>query len=340
MRNFLKIAVLGIGHGLSDCAAGFMIGMLPAWAEGDLLEPGMLVLLYNVLAFGGQVPAGMLVDRLGNPRAFVALSLGLVAIALGIFPVAPTLALGLAGIAGAFFHVSGGMLALLAFPGSTVGAGLFAAPGVMGITLGAYLAWDGVPALAWLMGGVVVVTGLVLWMRMPFAAAPRPAGKDEAFEWHDFLMVVLLLAIALRSAIWNLFELIQQGDQMLLLAMGGAAMLGKVVGGYAAHHLGWRRYGAGALLLAAPLLAFGETWPVTLLPGIFLLQSATPAAVLGMWRLMPRMPATAVGMCFGLAIALGGIPMMIAWNPAGWIVLIVLPLAGLGYWWGMRRVRS
>jgi FSR family fosmidomycin resistance protein-like MFS transporter len=325
---------------LSDCAAGFMIGMLPAWAEGDLLEPGMLVLLYNVLAFGGQVPAGLVVDRLGNPRAVVALSLALVAVALGIFPIAPALAIGFAGIAGAFFHVSGGMLALLAFPGSTVGAGLFAAPGVMGITLGAYLAWAQVPALVYLAVGVTAVVSLVLIMKMPFASAPRATGKEEAFEWHDFLMVVLLLAIALRSAIWNLFELIQQGEHILLLAMGGAAMLGKVVGGFAAHRWGWRRYGVVALLAAAPLLGFGGTWPVTLLPGIFLLQSATPAAVLGMWRLMPRLPATAVGMCFGLAIALGGIPMMVGWNPAGWTALLVLPLAGIGYWMGLRRIKT
>jgi MFS transporter, FSR family, fosmidomycin resistance protein len=337
MNNFLKITVLGLSHGLSDCAAGFMIGMLPAWAGGDLLEPGMLVVLYNVLAFGGQVPAGLVVDRIGNPKLVVVLSLVAVALAIGIFPIAPVMAITLAGFAGAFFHVSGGMLALLAFPGSTVGAGLFAAPGVMGISLGAYLAWAEVPALMPLFGIAVLASASILLLKMPFVSAPRPIGKDEAFEWHDFIMLILLLAIALRSAIWNLFEVIQQGDHLLLLLMGGAAMLGKVVGGVAAQRWGWRRYAAGALLGAAPLLAFGGTWVWTLLPGIFLLQSATPAAVLGMWRLMPRMPATAVGMCFGMAIALGGIPMMIGWHPAAWMILLILPLAGAGYWVALRR---
>src|SRR5688572_4912632 len=121
MNRFLKIAVLGISNGLSDCAAGFMIGMLPASAGGNLMESGMLVLLYNVLAFGGQVPAGLLVDRMRNPKIVVIGSLGLVALSLFVFPIAPAWAIGMAGIAGAFFHVSGGMLALLAFPGSTVG---------------------------------------------------------------------------------------------------------------------------------------------------------------------------------------------------------------------------
>lgn len=337
MKNFLKITVLGVAHGLSDCAAGFMIGMLPAWSGGDLLEPGMLVLAYNALAFGGQVPAGLVVDRLGNPKLVVVLSLAVVALALAIFPAFPALAIVLAGIAGAFFHVSGGTLALLAFPGSTVGAGLFAAPGVMGISLGAYLAWAEVPALLALILAIATVTALTLGMRASFAAIPRATEKEETFQWHDFLMLVLLLAIALRSAIWNLMEVIHHGDHVLLLLMGGAAMLGKVMGGLAAHRWGWRRYAVMALAVATPLLAFGGTRIWTLLPGVLLLQSATPAAVLGMWQLMPRLPATAVGMCFGMAIAIGGIPMMLGWNPATWAVVAVLPLAGAGYWLALRR---
>ncbi|MFN8394568.1 MAG: hypothetical protein U0176_07855 [Bacteroidia bacterium] len=112
MSNFLKICLLGLAHGFNDCAAGYMIGTLPSWAGGDWLEPGMLVLLYNALAFGGQVPAGLLVDRIGNARLVVVGCLAMAAIALAIFPVAPTTAISLVGVAGAFFHVAGGKIAL------------------------------------------------------------------------------------------------------------------------------------------------------------------------------------------------------------------------------------
>ena len=337
MSNFLKITTLGIAHGLSDCAAGLMIGMLSATQGGEVTDTGMLVVLYNALAFVGQVPAGMIVDRLGSPKKVVVLSLAMVVGALCLFTSFPTLAIVLAGVAGAFFHVSGGMLALLAFPGSTVGAGLFAAPGVMGISAGAYMAWAGVPALLPLAGLAAGVAMLIAALNMGFMAVPRTQAANETFEWHDALMVVLLLAIALRSAVWNLFEVIQNREHELLLWMGAAAMTGKVVGGFAANRLGWRRYGMLAMLAAAPLLAIGGTRPATLLPGILLLQSATPSAVLGMWRLMPRLPATAIGMCFGLAIAVGGIPIMVGWNPAAWTVLLALPLSAMGYWWAMRK---
>ena len=339
MKTFLKIALLGLAHGLSDCVAGFMIGSLPH--EGGWLGAGALVLLYNALAFGGQVPAGMLVDRLRNPRVVVLGSLTFVLAAMIIFPSNPFLAIVLAGIGGAFFHVAGGMLALLAFPNSTVGAGLFAAPGVMGLAMGGYLAWTGSESfgfglLPWLMVAVGGVLVLIFFLKMDFDV-PAQASKPEAFDWHDFMMLVLLMAIALRSAVWNLFQLIHTDAHELLILAGLAAMAGKILGGVLSDRLGWRRYGFWALLLATPLLAFGGTAPAFFLPGIMLLQSATPAAVLGMYRLMPKMPATAIGMCFGLAIAIGGIPIALQFDwPMIWTVALGLPLAGLGYFVTIR----
>jgi MFS transporter, FSR family, fosmidomycin resistance protein len=339
MKNVLKVSLLGLAHGLSDCAAGFMIGMLPDGGASSLWDVGSLVLLYNVLAFGGQVPAGVVVDRLGRPKLVLALSLCLVAAALLVFPGAPLLAICLAGVAGAFFHVSGGMLALLAFPKSTVGAGLFAAPGVMGLALGGYMAWLGLPALVALAGTVALVVLLILVLEYPAPmSVPQAATQGDALEWHDLIMLVLLLAIAMRSAVWNLFELIHAADHALLLALGLAAMLGKVAGGFLAARLGWRRYAVIALVVATPLLTLGGTLSWTLLPGIFLLQSATPAAVMGMYRLMPRMPATAVGMCFGLAIAVGGVPTMLGWRPELWTLAVLMPVLAAGYWMGMGKL--
>jgi MFS transporter, FSR family, fosmidomycin resistance protein len=336
MKRASKIALLGLAHGLSDCAAGFMIGSLPQGANG-LLDTGALILLYNVLAFGGQVPAGMLVDRLGKPKLALVLSIAMMAAALLLFPIAPLAAICLAGFGGAFFHVAGGMLALLAYPESAVGAGLFAAPGVMGLALGGYLAWIGTPALPWLalLGLGIMASIIALPYPQPTQTTAQPA-HTATLDWHDLLMLVLLLGIGLRSAVWNAFQLFHDHEHGLLLILAGAAMLGKVAGGLAANRWGWRRYAIAAMVVATPLLTLGGTSPWALVPGIFLLQSATPAAVMGMYRLMPRTPATAIGMCFGLAIAAGGIPAMMGWQPPPWLVATLLVLAIAGYFWGMK----
>src|SRR5690606_155128 len=114
--------------------------------------------------------------------------------------------------------------------------------------------------------------------------------------------------IALRSAVWSSLELLLHGRWELLLAMALAAALGKILGGILADRLGWRRFATAALLLAAPLLALGGHSPLTLLPGVALLQSATPALLAALSRAMPRAPATAAGLGLGLAVAAGGVP--------------------------------
>lgn len=144
-------------------------------------------------------------------------------------------------------------------------------------------------------------------------------------------MIVLLLAIALRSAVWNIFQLIHHGEDMLLLGVGLAAMAGKMLGGFAADTFGWRRYTVAVLLLASPLLMMADGNPWLLMPGIFLLQSATPAAVTAMWSYMPDMPATAAGMCFGLALVVGGLPFFLGLSPDGWWAVIGLPVAAIMY---------
>jgi FSR family fosmidomycin resistance protein-like MFS transporter len=121
-------------------------------------------------------------------------------------------------------------------------------------------------------------------------------------------MIVLLAAIALRSVVWNALDLLFQGRYETLLALACAAALGKLLGGVLADRLGWRRYTVSALMLAAPLLALGN--PALLLPGVALLQSATPAALAALARQLPRAPATAAGLGLGLAIAIGGLPIL------------------------------
>ena len=340
--KWLAIILLGLAHGLADCISGFMLGSLAS--EWPALEIGAFLLLYNILGFGGQVPAGMLVDRMRNPRLAVLLSMGLVALSLPFYPLSPIFAVVLAGIGSAFFHVSGGMLALLALPATSSGqpgqakaAGMFAAPGVMGLAIGGYLAIMGYPA-SWLLLALICSLALILaFLPLPARQQVHKVESHAQLDLHDILMLVLLLAIAMRSAIWNVFQLVHAGEHTLLVAVGLAAMTGKVAGGFASDWLGWRRYTVGALLLATPLLALGGERPWFLLPGVMLLQSATPAAVTAMWRFMPEMPATAVGMCFGMAIAIGGLPAMLHWNfGAGW-ALLVLPLAAVGYYFGVGK---
>ncbi len=304
--GILLPVTLGLAHAASDGSAGLLLGSLAHSLPTN--DVARLVLLYNVLAFGGQVPLGLIVDRVRSPRG--AALFGLVATigALVTFRAHPLLAIAVAGIGSAAFHVGGGALAICATAGRASGPGLFAAPGVVGLAIGGALAaareisvWPFVLALAALIAGICVVRTPA----MPYRAE-RP--DEPMFEGHDYVMLVLLAAIALRSAVWNIFQYLASGQLSLLMLLALAAAIGKALGGILADRLGWRRWSVGALVMAAPLLAWGGQRIVPTALGLALLQSATAPAMALMARTSPRYPATAAGLALGLGIAAGGLP--------------------------------
>jgi MFS transporter, FSR family, fosmidomycin resistance protein len=321
LTSYSPAILMGMAHALSDCCAGYLVWQLPD--SGAWLPAAGMLLLYNVLAFGGQLPAGMWLDRFADARTVAVASLLLMACALVIVPLSGLLAVLLAGMGSALFHVAGGSIAMQALPAQAGGIGVFAAPGVTGLALGGWLAWLQIGVTPWLVVGLGLLA-VCVWVAVPRqagapASLPR-ASAESAFDRHDMWMALLLLAIGLRSAVWNLVELLQGREQDLLIAVAVAATLGKLAGGFLADWIGWRRYALIALALAAPLLSLGAERPWLFLPGVALLQSATPACLAMMRRFLPGQSGTATGLCLGLAVALGGIPFLMGMQPGPWLL--------------------
>jgi FSR family fosmidomycin resistance protein-like MFS transporter len=153
-------------------------------------------------------------------------------------------------------------------------------------------------------------------------------------------MLVLLAGIALRSAVWSVTQAALAARLDLILAMAIAAAVGKALGGVLADRIGWRRWTFGALIVAAPLLSLSGENPATLLPGIALLQSATPTALAATGRLLPRRPGLASGLVLGLAIAAGGLPTIFDLGlrlHRPFALLGITLAAGCAFWWSLRR---
>jgi FSR family fosmidomycin resistance protein-like MFS transporter len=359
MRRLTLPLILGLAHGAADGSAGLLLGGLALrMPQGQV---ALLVLVYNALAFGAQPLAGLLADRVERPRASALAGLALLGAALLAFGAQPQLAVALAGLGSAAFHVGAGALALGATRGRAAGPGLFAAPGVVGLALGGALAAAGVlpviPALALIgaLGFAIARLGLPELLYQTQNQEPRTENHPNAigsqfsvlgsqseplFDGHDLVMLVLLAAIALRSAVWSSLELAFAGRYDLLLALALSAALGKALGGALADRVGWRRWALGALGLAAPLLALGGRSPIALLAGVALLQSATPVALAAIAGRLPRYPATAAGLALGLAIAIGGLPPLGGlgpWMTAPPVAASALIAAALALWWALGR---
>lgn len=338
MMQYLVPLLLGLAHGVADGSVGMQLGSLNGAVTFERI--GLLVLLYNLLAFGGQPLVGLVTDRLRAPRATVLLGLGCHCAALLLSRVSPPSAVVLAGIGSAAFHVGGGALALCATRGRAVGPGLFAAPGVVGLAIGGALAVSGQRPLLLFLVPLAIAIAVIAAVRLPALPHATPE-KEPTFEDHDLIMLVLLAGIALRSAAWSALQLTLASRLDLLLAMAVAAAIGKVLGGFLADRIGWRRWTFGALLIAAPLLTISGQNPVALLPGVALLQSATPAALAASGRLLPQRPGLAAGLVLGLAIAAGGLPTVVDLGfrlDHPFTLLAFTLAAACASWWAFRRV--
>ncbi len=327
-------ANMGLMHGINDCTAGFILGSL-ATLHPDPVAVSWWILIYNALAFGGQAPLAIFADKFSQGKLLFTLGIVCNLSGLLLAITSPLLAVVFLGIGSALVHIVGGSVCLQASPGKASAAGVFTAPGVLGLAFGGLMAFTGV-SLVWpLVFATAIVALAALSLTWPSTAKVNTVASSSSIQLdrHDWIMILLLLAIAMRSAIWNTFQLINQGDYHLLLLLAAAAMGGKLVGGYLADRVGWRNYALGALLLAAPLLTFGGRKPVLLAIGVGLLQSVTPLALAAMHRSLPYRPALATGLTLGLAIVVGGIPLLIGWdwfsNPLS--LLVAMPLLAAAY---------
>lgn len=316
MKRLSLPAVLGLAHAVADGSAGLILGGLPA--RMDLGEVALLVLLYNVLAFGAQPLVGMLVDQMQRPRAAVLGGMGLLA-------------------AGLLTSGANPLLAVFATPERSTGPGLFAAPGVVGLAVGGALMVTEQVATWPFLGLLALFGAAVLACRAPSLPYDQAREKEPILESHDLIMMLLLASIALRSAVWSTVQFALQGRTDMLVYTALAAACGKGIGGLLADRFGWRRYALGALALAAPLLAFGGGHPAALLPGVALLQSATPVALTAVVQRLPHRPATAAGLALGLAIAVGGLPSALGPSPPLIWLGIAVVAAALALYKGITR---
>ncbi len=335
-RAHFSLGVLAFGHGLNDFIAGHLLAV--SASQGTLLQSGIHFLMYVSLAFAGQIPAALLIDRLAIYRATPFWCWILLIAAVLFIPISITTAVILSGIASAFYHAGGGAV-VLSLPLKTgLSTGIFSAPGIIGLTIGsgfANFSLSGVALLATLPAMLCL-----LWHFFPaplLPAPPRANAPREKTNAHDLLMILLLLVISLRSALWDIAQAAQEGDTRLLLGIALAAATGKIIGGFLSDRLGEVRTLGATLFLSVVLLHFNDKNKFLLFSGVALLQATIPASIQLVRRLMPELPALANAVVLGLAVVLGSYPQWlqndyIAPITAGSLLLVF----GLT-WWKMRQ---
>jgi MFS transporter, FSR family, fosmidomycin resistance protein len=330
-------AWLGVAHFIVDAVC--VTSVLRASPPSDSLVSGALafVLGYDLLAFAGQAPIGWLTDRLGVRRGAALTGLLCSAAALLAGRGSGMAVLLLAGTGNALFHVGAGAMALAGSRGRAAPAGVFVAPGALGLGLGLLLGrkFLTVPLWPWLFAIAAACVAVLRVATPSREQAPATENAASAFRRHEIFAVAALLAVsvAVRSLVGTVGCDACSRSFFLMVALPFAAFTGKLTGGFLADRFGWIDLAMVALLASAPLLAFshGDLWLA--LPGMIMFQMTMPVTLAAMLRLLPAWPGFGFGL---LCVALvgGTLP---AYLPGGWrpqglaLLLLVLGSAAALY---------
>lgn len=301
-----KIIWLGLGHGLNDFMAGYLLGNL-LHQSFSTLQVSLCFVVYNALAFGGQYFAALWLRSETHFTKAYRITWVLNLFAIFCFAAAPQAALVAAGCASAIYHVAGGSYAAqrkTAFP-----IGLFAAPGIIGLSTAGYLSFIGVDA--WLLLKIFLLlflaVGFFISLEKEKEALQQKVLTHSSLDRHDVIMILLLFVITARSAVWTIFQLFHEHNYTWLIAIAASAFIGKIAGGWISDKFGWVYYNFLSLGLSMPLVSFFKHDIVLFCIGIALLQSGIPANTALLVQCFPRQKEKAIAFAFGGAVIVAGV---------------------------------
>lgn len=295
----------GLLHGLNDFSAGFMLASFTY--NSNTADSFLLIVIYSIIGFGGQLPVGFWLDYKKNLSAFAYTSLSLLPLAIVSFFINAEVGIIMSGIASAFVHVTGGAVCLQVHENKTGPLALFTAPGVLGLTVGGAMGMFSIFSLWLVVAGVLLIAFFILKNKLPAYISPEK--KQSQLDTHDWLMLGILLIMCFRSFVFDVINHVAHNFENGILIIGISAFAGKIIGGFVADKIGWKKFVYITLPLALLLFQFGKENIYALAFGIACLQSSVPITLLLMGQSLPIYPATATALSLGTSIALAGLPL-------------------------------
>lgn len=306
MKRLNKLPIYwGIIHGCNDFASGFMLSFLMIHQSNSSL---IFILLYSILAFGGQLPLGLWLDKTQQLKDLSLFSLALLLFSLIIFLLHPLSGIILIGIASAGIHVAGGTVCLILHENKSGPLGLFTSPGVLGLTIGIFCGNSSSLILLFPFLIAAIFTWLVFKKVFP-VYLKQNNNQQKLLDHHDYLMLGILLFMTFRSFIFDVVNYLSQQSENGLLIIGVAAFIGKMGGGFAADKVGWKTWIYITLPLSFILFQFGKENIYMIAFGIACLQSSVPLTIMLMHKSIPSMPGSATALSLGTCILIAGIPL-------------------------------
>jgi len=330
------LSLYGLSHALIDASCAFLV----LGAISVKTNIWVVIVLYNALAFGLQVPFGMLLDKYCYPR-FVTITGLLLVVAAYLGLILPMMVAILAGVGNALFHVGGGKVSLQINSKKAIYPGLFVAPGGIGLVIGIFLAKTNSLSLVYAFPICLIVMSIVLFfVKLPELTLIEKSSKQT--NNVNIIVLLLMLSIAVRSVVGLTIQFPWKTHIPLLIILTTAIAFGKILGGLFADKYGWMKIGLGGLVCSIPFLFFGTSTAIIGIIGIFLFNFTMPITLVAISRELPNRAGFSFGLTT-LALFVGAIPSFTQykkWFSQQWIVVALIVIASITFFTALKVMKN
>lgn len=302
------VGTYGVAHALVDASCAATVFNASASGRVSLSLAAVAVLIYNLLAFASQPLLGwFLRDAVtGRTWAKVGGAVTSAAFFVSLLPNGFWIAVILAGLGNAVFHLGGGVVALRLEPGRASLPGLFVAPGAAGLAIGMWMGTN--QWAAWLPALALALTVPFLRLEPESGTVDHSTQHSAKGHWLALVVGILFFVVALRAVIGSGLAMPWKSQPSLLWALTLAVVIGKASGGILADRFGRVAIGVGALLVSAPLLIVGPSLAPLGIAGMLLFNMTMPVTLVALADALPERPGFAFGLTC-LALIAGTLPL-------------------------------
>ena len=268
-----------------------------------------IFLTYNILAFLTQPLTGLWADCMKRRHWMLLASVLLLTVAVLATSIVISFRLStvgmmvvpiLLGMGNSLFHVWGGKQVAVTTGNDMRALGAFVSTGAFGLALGiVFFSW---PLLYTVLLTICVLSTAYVHLDLKAGISAINSQEVECrfsklFIWMSLL--VLMLVVMLRSFVGETFSGEMSRTNSMVLLIGLLSMLGKMAGGWLAHHLGIVRMLALVIVLVLVCLVFRSQEMVIALVGLFAVNCTMPVTLYLANVVLPKRE----GLAFGLLAA-------------------------------------
>ena len=296
-------------HFLVDFSTVFLLTGLMLGPKTAIAERANAIILYNLVAFAGQLPIGIVADSVSNKRFIAALGCLLSAISYPLMFLMPWLACICCAIGNGAFHIGAGTEILdMTMPRAGF-SGLFVSSGALGVWL-AYLNWNSY--IIFICPVIMLVSSIYLFITKT-TQIPKLLPEEMHYRYSSKNVLLagfcFLITIVLRSFLGMIMNFPWKSEMLFSFGSVIAVIAGKAAGGFIGDKCGYIKTVAVSLLVSALTFAFSVRFPLAGIIAIFCFNMTMPLTLTAIAKLSQKK----YGMAFGLttfALAIGFIPVV------------------------------